>query len=661
MRSPGARAYDPPERNLLIHSSHSTSPPWHSNSQARQRVPKRLTSIFYFFNSVRQTMTMPSAQKVYGRRVAKTTRYVTDFVSTANHDRFPTPLKRTASARRRRPPSSAPSKRQQTITQMDPFYSIYHPEIDTDELAYEADLGGTCGSPDRGSKRQKIMADETSVPGIPPQSPRTKALDIAPTSGKQVLAKIEKSLGDQNGFCEDLGSSKMMPPPPKTPTSRRRTEIPSSQSPADTPVSSSNRRRFSDCSRSPLKEKSLNIRKMHVLSPSKDGKLIDVGEVPDSLENDKQSSSIPSDNQREPKKPRKAAEEIYEELLAIPIPNFKSVEEWDRCAKRAETSCPKKTKQHSRPVTACGTHVRTEVMDSDMEEDEVDLDSKDEANIANSKVAVGSPLRQSSITAPVCDDISSSIPEENATRTTREAPRPASPSIDVPSSQPALPSSPPPTTTTQDLASDQLYHELGLYTQARGAPSLTTESQYENGWQSYHAPQASASIPPQSSLPLHPLSSPTGGPCASERETPPPTATLPTQLLPPTNAATGTTTTSNPAPSHKLLIPPSQATTIDATQPPSSSSSPPSSRHSHKRQKSPQILLPSSCPTPAPPALSSPPLMSPAQQDHHYQWDGRVLTDSQLLPASLMEDSLDLYEQLGGEWRPEGLEGDEEL
>ena len=53
--------------------------------------------------------------------------------------------------------------------------------------------------------------------------------------------------------------------------------------------------------------------------------------------------------------------------------------------------------------------------------------------------------------------------------------------------------------------------------------------------------------------------------------------------------------------------------------------------------------------------------MSTPQQNNHYQWDGRVLTDSQLLPASLMEDSLDLYEPLGGEWRYEGLEGEEQI
>ena len=593
---------------------------------------------------------MPSALKAHGRKPTRTTS--NNFANTTSRSHFPI-SKRTVNARR--PAWSAPSKRQQTITQMDPFRSLYHPEVDEDELQYDDDVKDIHRNPPRGSKRRKMGATEPPMRSASTSGAKAIALDTALRSSKVIQFKEEPVQRDRTEYGEDPQESRTMPPPLKTPTSTRQKEIPSSQSPADTPLSSLSRRSMRDVSKSPLKEKSANIATARGSSPRKSVKWAYKKEVADSLENDEACSLVPCSSHISPEKPRKTAEEIYEDLLAQSSPVVKSPKEGIRespLVKSAEVSHVEESKKLPHPFAPSHTHVRTEILDSDPEEDGKDNDTEDEVDIVKYNIAATSEPHRKTITAtPTLDTILSSMPEENAQPTFPPSPSPSRrqpQSINISSSQPT--DLFPPSKTTQDLASDQLHHEPSLYTQARGSPLLVTESQYESGWESYYPQGGTESIPPESPPLLRPLSSSPPQTRAAECGTEPMT-TVPTQFLP---------QPASPAKLEpKVPVPPSQATTVDVTQP-----SP--SENSNQCPSSPQALIPSSLPpppaSPVPPMMSSSPCASQKgiSQRPGYQWDGRVLTDSQLLPASLMEDSLDLCRPPGG-WTYEELEEDEEI
>lgn len=159
-----------------------------------------------------------------------------------------------------------------------------------------------------------------------------------------------------------------------------------------------------------------------------------------------------------------------------------------------------------------------------------------------------------------------------------------------------------------------------------------TESQFDNAWRSYSPPP-----------PLSPISSSPNHISPHEPSTP----TLASPFRHPQPA-------SDTAP-----VPPSQATTVDITQrtqpqlplplptpikfPISASKSSPAPNNTRKRQLS---LSPSPPPPPSLPPLTSSPLYARKSQyedawtGYGVGWDGKRLTDSQLLPDSLMNDSL---------------------
>lgn len=580
---------------------------------------------------------MPSLRKPNGRREPRSRSSLCHAASTASSGRIAVPKRRNSS---RPAASSAASKRQQTITQMDPFYSIYHPDDDQENLFHEADARDTYETPNQRSKRQKISANKTAIRRIATLSPRATGSKTAPQL-RRTAQSVEKPVQqDRIAYCEGHWASKQMPHPPQTPTARKRTEVPSSQSPADTPLSSYSRNFTRGSSRSPLRERATNIESIQKSSPSKVISSIGVREVPDSMESHEEGLGIPFKIHTDLEKPRKTAEEIYEDLLAQPTPVAPSPEiavVESPLVKSAEVPDTGGTKQVTSPGVARHFHTRTEILDSDLEEEGEDTSFVDEADLVKSEATTPDPHQDTSAAKPSTYTISSSVSEENLSPTyppaAKAAQRPT-PSVDVPSSQPAHPSPPP--KTTQDLASDQLHHELSLYTQGRGATSLITESQYEDGWESYHVPFAPSSIPPPSSPPLQPRLSPT--PPEPEMQ---PTMTVPLQLLPQTEVVATTTT-----PPPRLPVPSSQATTVDSTQPSTS-------QHPTQQAEIQQAILAGSSssppPPPVPPALSSSPVIARkgTNEQQGYQWDGRVLTDSQLLPASLMEDSLDMCRPLG--------------
>ena len=152
--------------------------------------------------------------------------------------------------------ASTGSAQRQTITQMVPFRALYHPELEEENLDdledehEENDVLSPMKKPKRkvsqenapsGKVRKRRSKHEIS-PTEPPLGRETEYDDGQ--QRKQIIPSKQKSSG------ENLH-------PPVTPRSQK--EIPSSQSPADTPLSTRGRKPFRAYSRSPLKERSTNF------------------------------------------------------------------------------------------------------------------------------------------------------------------------------------------------------------------------------------------------------------------------------------------------------------------------------------------------------------------------------------------------------------------
>ena len=570
-----------------------------------------------------------SVQKVYGRRRSLSDRNAisANFISQTH---FP-PVRRTAKAKGSA--WSAPSKRQKTITQMNPFHQIYHPEEHEEILQYLDDVTGNYQESPKRAKRRKISEDDT-----PTQPARTRLTrSAAAKATAHSVTKIETDdkplkdvpVNEQRGFQD----SKMMPPPPKTPRSRR-TEIPSSQSPVATPLSTRSSGRFrQDATRSPLSERSLNtLIRLH--SPAKEsGGGRPFREIADSMEDEGDSVISASRAGGSSMRTQSSAENSYESFSALPTlttePHEKTVgtrinENMSQMNPFTQVQQPFKHGPASIKV-----YKRVEVLDSDAE-DESDEDistshcNKDIFQGHRPTPNVDDDLKTQPATARLSaissSNTSRSSPQILKTLRTSQG----QPTIDVPSSQPEPNNTTPPHLKSPpnspyqlsvEVPSSARRHRSLLHSNhTQNQAGLTSESQYDNGWKSYHPPLSTA-LPPSSSA-LQPISSPKSFKDANYNDDNTP-ITIPTQPLP-----------------RSRTVPPSQATTVDTTQPSQIISSSP-------------ILEPSTPPPPpAPPALSSSSPMlcrrgmsQGGDKAPEYVWDGRVLTDSQLLPASLMEDS----------------------
>ena len=178
-------------------------------------------------------------------------------------------------------PLSVQSRRQQTITQMDPFHAIFHPEFDQEnlELEYENEPESMYTEPKRGSKRRRLSGD-----GISMRVTRSATKAIAPR--KSQFKEDVENRPTNRPPAPPASPSKAMPPP-KTPTKPIRREIPSSQTPPDTPLSALSRHSKQDQHISPLKSRSINI-PIHS-SPSNTPKRVRwamTRVVPDSMESE---------------------------------------------------------------------------------------------------------------------------------------------------------------------------------------------------------------------------------------------------------------------------------------------------------------------------------------------------------------------------------------
>ncbi|KAL9102315.1 MAG: hypothetical protein Q9163_002533 [Psora crenata] len=509
---------------------------------------------------------------------------------------------------------SSTGKRQQTITQMNPFNTIFHPDPNQENINYYDDAKDILGEPEqpeRASKRRRVSPGNTPVPRMT-RSGKKRITASAPAASHKA-GHIDKAEDDLLPKSEDAA----LMPPPKTPKPKRQREIPSSQSPADSPISTSSLRSQRAISRSPLKEKSRNI-SLQTFS-SKSVRWRGKREIPDSMENTVDRGSLSSDGNletiatscfkgldgnglRDPARIRGLDEKDENELeirssVGYNVQPSRKTEIFDSEEENACSSDSMQFGETQRALTTKDTYSSQDAEDDDFLRTEVKLPKL--------------PVRHGSVPSNASGPNRST--QHVSTRATEDVTESSIPLDEVESkgflNVPTLPQHP----TESQEASHQLIDDLRRATQPH--PGVETESQFENAWQSYQCRPAEE--PKPESPVQYVRSSQAEGIEGVVQEL----MTVPTQPLERPHAD-GFVKPS------RLPVAPSQATTIDVTQ--------------FSARGGPLHSSPALHSSPMPPQSTSP-TASPQETDPWapgYEWEGGKLRDSQLLPASLMEDSL---------------------
>ena len=562
--------------------------------------------------------------------------------------------------------------RQQSITQMDVLRDYYHTELEDETLkigSEEEEDGSYVASPMR-NKRRKVTPEKPQARKIETRSAKRQPAKEGPPLYKK---KDQDDLPIAEREVQTYLSGAKLPTgllPPKTPMSLRRKEIPSSQSPADTPLSIHSRQSLQDYTTSPLKERSTNI-DLRMKSHKKGAPWSKTLEIADSMETEDEDSPVSVkvgvgytsnavDPSTDPDDTMDKEPQIPSDAFAIHVDDFN---QRLKAAQRPVEEIQKSSR--ARP--------RLEVTDSTGEEDD-----DEEAQVFNAGLDTQAALASTDVSQKPLDQLPKSTPvasqppanEHHEHLIERDAPESPTRESELEDQLPLrkpkkvdfvnlpisdLSNSSTPSHFTNRLSDDseevsaQLLADLHRDAQPYG---LQTESQFENGWTIYH-PAADDDddddVHSKSGLEPLPSASSQSKPFIEE-EQPPSSAlmTVPTQLVRP------------PFSSPPLLykappVPPSQATTVDVTQPSplphplniTSSPHRPSPRNCKlpTNPSSSQTCPPSSSsPPPIPPPSSSSPSAagrkwkSAVDPWEGYRWNGRRLTDSQLLPESLLDD-----------------------
>ena len=523
-----------------------------------------------------------------------------------------TPQNRTTS--KRHTPLSTVRKRQQTLTQIN-----YISRVSLD--AENVNLPNMHDDAPQERKRRKVTPDVPLTATVQTRSARRRGLKHEEQQGgDRCEGSLQCLAASMESVHPPVESLQIIPiQSPKTPKILRKTEIPSSQSPTDTPPSTQSRRSGRNVSRSPLKTKSGNIRRRLHTSPSavSVARLVPKLEIEDSFDYEHRESH------RFPKSqhsnfPATVVDNGPPEAFPGPRPRVR---------------VGGKDEQTGLSPSAHNAHGKIgrkeEIQDSDNEEDEADLEDNDFGigyavqaafDISNApssgvdnviseslhrndepsdKASTLRGLHARSISSGSIN-VGSSGTHNKKELTTRDG-------IDrIPSSQgdsidAALHHSPLKTPrnlrSESEQASAQLAADLLHLTQAPYRPVLETESQFEDAWRIFSPsrPEDETGLP-QNDLVQH-----------------------------------GSTP---PRPQHRSeTIPSSQATTVDVTQ-----ISPPLRRtpiHSSQIQvlQSPTKARRNRTSLPSLPLSSSP---VGSRIGCGPVWDEKSLTESQLLPESLI-------------------------
>ncbi|MCJ1374798.1 hypothetical protein MMC20_006030 [Loxospora ochrophaea] len=536
----------------------------------------------------------------------------------------------------RGPPVTKPVTRQQTLTQID--FVLRNCPNDADDV----DLNYIHHSPTRERKRRKLSPEEASAPMVLTRAARKRTLTTEDEveslpDDRQRRARI---LSPQNEPLR-VPSNQLLPP--KTPRTTRKTEIPSSQSPADTPLSTRSRRSLRHISASPLKERSANISMSKELPGiEKEVKKQPRLEIADTFQSERWNSQPSFQATSTPLLPSQTTMAISQGPTRTSSARL-SHEDSVTSASRLSGPSKSAVRSSSSLLKHQSKAIKSEIEDSDGEtegdefvEDGFDVGVDTQVILSSSaEMASSSQIRKDHSTASTVDEgaidgtpperiASHTSPQDASSRvtdsqndepaTSQHANKPRStkhhhqPTPNEAKQQP-LPQTPhlPRSRSPSFSPSAQLTTDLNRHTQPSLPPLLLeTESQFETSWRDHSSP-LSLSPPP-----------------------------LPT-ILSPAHEPTPRHITS-PAPHPPIRS--SQATTVDITQ-----SSPLATRTplslSTQPQPQPQPQLQADQHT----ELSSP-LQPPgdnhndADADDTEIWDGKILTESQLLPDSLMREAV---------------------
>ncbi len=554
--------------------------------------------------------------------------------------------KNLTTVRDKHPAWSAPSMRQQSITQMDALRDYYHPEHEDEDLETDdQEEDSYIASPTR-NKRRKITPMKPHARRIETRSAKRQAPKGEPSGISEVDPDALQPVAREAKAHMLRARMPTAMLPPETPVSVRRKEIPSSQSPADTPFFTQSRQSLQDYTRSPLKEKSTNVH-LSKKSPVKGGRWSKRLEVADSMETEDEDSpvSVRIGLMDELIGPSAEPEEVTEEEPRLPSHAFSiHVDDFNQRLKAAQR--PSREIQNSSQ-----TRPRHEIIDSTDEEDNFeeteafDAGPETQAALASTGISQKSSDQPSDSTPPTSKSAEDERGFAPSPKNTSESPDPLNtPSLptresnvedQLPKPRPKriefvdIPSSDPPGATTpsrlswcpsdSEEVSAQLFADLRRDRQPGG---LQTESQYEQGWIFYTPAEDVPSDLEQPHSSPKPVEQPASG-----------LMVAPTQLIRPPISSLPEV--------YKAPVPPSQATTVDVTQPSprnmTSSSQAVTQRSPRKIALSSQAY-PSS-PPPMPPPSSSPLASRKLDPWAGYHWNGVRLTESQLLPDSLMNDS----------------------
>lgn len=655
------------------------------------------------------SLTMPSKQrKTPARRLYET-------IERPKQAHF-TPRHRTISAKNHS--FSAPSSKQQTLTQID-FVSRVPVEEEDLDLDYVEEVP-------RARKRRKTMPartdaeyededeDATYVEEQPREKKRRKTVpNAAPISRRrnqttknskgQIIDEAQNDEGEQANETLPRGEASPVPadvimPPPKTPRMVMKTEIPSSQSPATTPLSIHGRRSTRNVSRSPLKTRSTNIRTTRMFQNDSEGNTVkrmprQLPEllVRDTFDNQSEGSDISVQSRRSESGVMEKA------LLGVPLfptgvlatnPKLLSTEKHTSITTTTsyteqESTTARRTSTHGLPKSLRHQNIDSNIQDPnnqkgdecpDAEEFDAGLDTQaalENAGSTSSRPSIEHERMQdpvedfnNAIRAAAARNFSAStknyvsdhgVDFNNSVgrgvarpfvaftkgNTTSVRPRPSAISRQAEGGSIAednlsasttrgnvgrspkltqVPRTPPPHVSDSDQASAQLEADLYRETQPLAETLIRTASLLPGN---YSKPE------------------PTPIFIKDDDDDKVPTSET---YRTPSSAPQVTSSAHRPCP-----VPSSQATTIDVTQP--TQRSPPPSH----------ILVPSSPPAPSLPPLQNPavagrpavlrrpvppfilsssPLGSGGELSSQFEWDGKPLTDSQLLPDSLMNMTL---------------------
>ena len=589
-----------------------------------------------------------------------------------------TPQNKSVSIRKQQ--LSTPRTRQETLTQMGAIHYM-PPSYDDGELELIDDYEQPPSSKRRKTKSEAVLKparrertamkeddanesvyQEAVIPADCRPRRKSRRLEDRRVTGNHIGQRQESSMvksePEAAGFnamnMPDMRrtqprSSKELMPPPRTPHSTRRKEVPSSQSPPDTPLSTQSRRSARKISRSPLNERSTNIT-LQLSSPSmsKTVRWPPLLEVADSMSSENGECRILAQVRGTSTAP---VSRSAPNLVLRPVSDERSNEPFSRVLGGPEPNnylATYQSREDSIPPNTKARNSQLVIRDSDGESEGdpyvVGLDIQPLHGgivaISDSEVARGSPTVKCeqrsngtrstpSLLPPTPkssfqvhqDDIHSIVENEQPTPTTRinqnedsmryEEPARSSPPQGNSTTSYRSPLQHQPPTSPSEEASLQFPGDLHRIISPLHI--LETEQQFENAWRSFTPP---AILP-------NDLEKFNEGENAEHPESPDdlsrgfPDDFLDNLPLPIPNH-------------HQAPIPSSQATTVDITQP-----------SSHTRFRTQNALTQNLSSSPPRPSLfSSSPARTTKNGVENGTWDDIRLTDSQLLPESLMNDSL---------------------